>query len=358
MKFKFLFILLFSSMEIYSQNVYIPDANFKSHLLAIPALNINADTAIQVSEANNYAIGINCFAQNISSLTGIEAFINIPFLFCEANQITDLDLSNNTFLTNIRCNNNQLVSLNIGTNTNLLYLQCQFNQLPELIISGVPNLLELNARYNLLDSIDLSNNPDLTLLNLEHNEISRIDLSNNTSLETFEIIENKLQSLDLSMIPTIEYINVSIQFDPISSLKTLTEFSIRNGNNTIITYFDAMGNNNLECIEVDDAVYSETNWTNIHNNTEFSENCHPLIIDEIGDHYSIYPTLSTGKISFETETELFSKINIYDFSGKLAENFSFPSSNFKTLELSNLSNGMYFYSVDDGKAVGKFMIEK
>jgi hypothetical protein len=71
-----------------------------------------------------------------------------------------------------------------------------------------------------------------------------------------------------------------------------------------------------------------------------------------------YPSITNENISFETETELFSKISIYDFSGKLIENFSFNQTNFKTLELSNLSNGMYFYSVEDGKAVGKFMIEK
>lgn len=71
-----------------------------------------------------------------------------------------------------------------------------------------------------------------------------------------------------------------------------------------------------------------------------------------------YPSISDGKISFETETELFSQISIYDFSGKMIDNFTFPLSNFKTLELSNLSNGMYFYSVEDGKAVGKFVIEK
>lgn len=71
-----------------------------------------------------------------------------------------------------------------------------------------------------------------------------------------------------------------------------------------------------------------------------------------------YPSITHENISFETENELFSKIIIYDFSGKIIENFSFPPTNSKTLELSNLSNGMYFYSVEDGKAVGKFMMEK
>lgn len=71
-----------------------------------------------------------------------------------------------------------------------------------------------------------------------------------------------------------------------------------------------------------------------------------------------FPSITNGNISFETESKPFSKITIYDFSGKMVENFSFSPSNFKTLELSHLSNGMYFYSVEDGKARGKFMIGK
>lgn len=73
---------------------------------------------------------------------------------------------------------------------------------------------------------------------------------------------------------------------------------------------------------------------------------------------TVFPVLSKGQISFETESENFSSITIYDFSGKKIELFTFPSTNFHTLQLSKLACGMYFYSVDEGKATGKFMIEK
>lgn len=86
--------------------------------------------------------------------------------------------------------------------------------------------------------------------------------------------------------------------------------------------------------------------------------CSGIVENENQLQLSVYPNLTDGKISFETENELFSSITIYDFSGKQIENFIFSPSNFKTLQLSNLSNGMYFYSVDDGKAMGKFIIEK
>lgn len=71
----------------------------------------------------------------------------------------------------------------------------------------------------------------------------------------------------------------------------------------------------------------------------------------------IYPTLTSNEISFQSENEKFSQISTYDFSGKLVEQFNFTPTNFQTLQLSNLSNGLYFYSVDEGKAMGKFIKE-
>ena len=73
---------------------------------------------------------------------------------------------------------------------------------------------------------------------------------------------------------------------------------------------------------------------------------------------SIFPSVATDQISFESESENFSTLTIYDFSGKKIELFTFPSTNFHTLQLSKLACGMYFYSVNEGKATGKFMIEK
>jgi hypothetical protein len=52
----------------------------------------------------------------------IEAFINIDTLNCSNNQLTSLDISHNTALTNLDCSINQLTSLDISNDTNLLNL--------------------------------------------------------------------------------------------------------------------------------------------------------------------------------------------------------------------------------------------
>jgi len=60
----------------------------------------------------------------------------------------------------------------------------------------------------------------------------------------------------------------------------LTSLDVRNGNNTLFTYFWTVDNPNLTCISVDDATWSTTNWTNIDAASSFSLSCNPM-----ADHF-------------------------------------------------------------------------
>ena len=120
----------------FGQNVNIPDANFKAYLVGNTSINTNGDSEIQVSEANSFSGIINCnglLGSVINDLTGIEAFINLTEINIENNNVTNLDLSNNTSLTFVDAENNNLVSINLGNNTSLSYLDCSNNQLNKKI---------------------------------------------------------------------------------------------------------------------------------------------------------------------------------------------------------------------------------
>ena len=80
--------------------VNIPDANFKAYLVGNTAINTNGDTEIQLSEATAFNGQINCSSDNISDLTGIEAFTALTELYCYNNQLTSLDVISNLALTN------------------------------------------------------------------------------------------------------------------------------------------------------------------------------------------------------------------------------------------------------------------
>ena len=50
-------------------------------------------------------------------------------LYCRENQLSSLDVSNNTALTDLRCGNNQLTCLNLknGNNTNMFFMYALLN---------------------------------------------------------------------------------------------------------------------------------------------------------------------------------------------------------------------------------------
>ena len=49
-------------------------------------------------------------------------------MYCQNNQLTNLDLSHNNALNNLYCNNNQLTSLDLSHNNALYDLKCNDNK--------------------------------------------------------------------------------------------------------------------------------------------------------------------------------------------------------------------------------------
>ena len=148
MKKTLLIILVFCCINlIQAQNVNIPDVNFKNYLLSNSAINTNGDGQIQVSEAIAFNGSIFCGNKNISNLTGIQAFVNITELFCFANQLTTLNLSQNTALLYLDCSSNQLTSLNIksGNNTSLGWLYSTAN--PNLQCIQIDNINAIGSNW-------------------------------------------------------------------------------------------------------------------------------------------------------------------------------------------------------------------
>ena len=136
--------------------------------------------------------------KRLTSLKGIEYFESLTNLDCSWNQLTTLDVSNNTKLTNLECYNNQLTSLDICNNTKLDYLRCYENQLTTLDVSKNTKLTFLVCDGNPLTTLDVNNNTELTDLVCFSNQLTTLDISNNTKLTNLECGGNPLTTLDVS----------------------------------------------------------------------------------------------------------------------------------------------------------------
>ena len=84
-------------------------------------------------------------------------------LYCGSNQLTELDVSNNTALEVLYCGSNQLTELDVSNNTALEVLYCASNQLTELDVSNNTALEGLNCRNNQLTSLNLEANNSIAV---------------------------------------------------------------------------------------------------------------------------------------------------------------------------------------------------
>ena len=61
--------------------------------------------------------------------------MKLSSLGCAGNQLTSLDLSNNTALYEFGCDDNQLTSLDLSKNMELEYFTCSGNPLTKIILN-------------------------------------------------------------------------------------------------------------------------------------------------------------------------------------------------------------------------------
>lgn len=256
--FTILFFVFISEIT-QAQIVDIPDPNFKARLLeASPALNIafnsqgnpvtvdiNNNGEIEISEALNI-FRLEFFYDDISDLTGIQAFTNLNYLDCSGNFLSDLDISVNNNLEYLVVANNQLTNIDISQNHNLIRLDVSFNQLSHLNISLNPVIEILRCQGNILTELDVSQQPNLLRLDCSNNNLTALDITQNPNLVRFEAYANNLTTLDLTQNVNLERLEVGS--NNLSDLDLSQNLNLKYFNcyNNQITYLDLSNNDELE----------------------------------------------------------------------------------------------------------------
>lgn len=166
--------------------------------------------------------------RQLTSLEGLDCFVNLTSLDCSQNQLTEIDGSQlPQSLTQLYCSGNNLQKFDISTlkeltyldcsgcfsepsrssysngtldlsnHPNLEYLYCGNNNLQTLDVTLIPKLKTLNCDMNNLTKLDLSNNPNLEILFCNNNKLQTLDITQNLNLESFSITDNNLTELKL-----------------------------------------------------------------------------------------------------------------------------------------------------------------
>ena len=156
--------------SINAQIINFTDANFKAKLLSANisnsvALDINGNQIIIDINSNNeieqsesllvYSLDVS--NSNISSLQGLNNFINLIELRCNNNLLSILDVSSNVNLYYINCNNNLLTTIDTSSINDLGFgISCANNLLTSLNLKGIGNNFDMS-----LTGLTYYNNPNL-----------------------------------------------------------------------------------------------------------------------------------------------------------------------------------------------------
>tara|TARA_R110002033_G_scaffold1389_1_gene12260 strand:- start:8784 stop:11156 length:2373 start_codon:yes stop_codon:yes gene_type:complete len=348
--------------------VTIPDANFKAYLVGNAAINTNGDTEIQCSEAIAFTGFINIEYQNVSDLTGIEAFINMTSFRCNNNNnLASLNLSANTAITYIKCDNNGLTSINLSGLTNLETLDCYNNSLTNLDVSGFTVLSYLNCYDNSLTSLNVSGATALESIYCYNNNLTNIDVSTNTNLLELACANNNLTSLNVSGATALEQLNCSENsitsldvsantnlYDIIVNNNALISLNLANGNNAALTSFIATSNAALSCIKIDAGFTPPSNWQK-DATASYSDDCAALSVDDFTvQNISIYPNPVNNTLNIQLEDTL-EKVEVYSILGaKVIEHKN------SSINVSKLASGLYLLKVytEEGKVGVKRFIKQ
>ena len=153
---KKILLTLLIPITVFGQYTNIPDANFELALLNL-GYDFVIDGVVETSAIDTLSeLYIN--NENISDLTGIEDFITLKSLFCYNNNLSTLNLSNNTQLFEVTCSGNNLISIDLrnGNNLGLWYFLSMNN--PNLNCIDVEDISYCEYNWSVDSWTSFSNN--------------------------------------------------------------------------------------------------------------------------------------------------------------------------------------------------------
>ena len=288
-------------------------------------------------ELNSRVEKLNCSGNKLTDLWLDPRGNSLKYLTCSVNELTSLDLSKCSELTELSCSSNKLTSLDLSANKKLQKIVAQTNALTTLDTQNLPELTDLylwgnhdlksidvskNTKLEFLSvshckltSLNVSNNRKLVKLYVDDNQLTALDVRSNYMLKKLGCYENQITALDLSSNVALEYLGVNdnpiteLNLHPLSNLQELscykmkltkldvsrcTELRRLYCNDNQIETLDLRSNKKLETL------YCQNNrlsWLDLSSNTaldpryvDCSGNVYDIKVDR-NLQYKVYPDL-------------------------------------------------------------------
>lgn len=175
----------------------------------LKTLHCNGNDLTELNLTNNTELEeLKCFSNNLTALN-ISQNSKLKRLYCSYNRLTQLDVTKNELLEEFHCYNNQLSELNVTMNKKLRELGCLSNKISSLDLSQNGELLELYCSENQLTELNVSKNTQLLRLSCSQNALTLLDLSQNIALHALYCTDNKFTQIDLKANINLRELNCS-----------------------------------------------------------------------------------------------------------------------------------------------------
>ena len=223
---------------------------------------------------------LNLSNKSLTSLSGLEHFVNLEslyiyknnlvsidlssfpkltFLSCYSNYLTSLDISNNPLLATLYCYyNDNLTNLDISNHTALTTLECYYcDGLISLDVSGCTSLTTLDSYYcESLESLDATNCSALSELDCKYcSSLTSLVADNCTALTTLNANScSSMTSLNLSgcsALSTVYCYSCDLSSLNLSSCTSLSKLSCYSNSLTEIDLSDCTALTELYCYDND-----------------------------------------------------------------------------------------------------------
>ena len=274
--------------------------------------NDNQLTDLNVSRATELG-GLYCGDNNLTSLD-VSNITGLSYLDCRNNRLTELNVENNTALQEIYCWDNQLDSLDVTNNTELLDLFCSNNALTALHLENNTALRRLECYGNQLTALDVTQNTALTELTCSDNQITALDVTQNTALENLICGSNQLAVLDVTQNTALTQLFCGGNELTALDVSHNTELTMLESFNNQLTDLNIANNTKLNYL---DCAWNQLTSLDVSNNTAL-------------DHLSCYGNqLTSLDVSNNTALQY---CNCYDNQMKFST---------LTMNLSNITYAVY-----------------
>jgi hypothetical protein len=265
-----------AAADVQFDEAHFPDANLRAALSTAYSSFTSDNVLTDVEIASIIYLGVD--NRSVSDLTGVGYLTHLLTLSCYNNNLTTIDISNNTALQSLYCGKNPLTSLDISNNPKLTDLRCPSCKLTSLDLSTDTVLQYLDCSDNKLVTLDLTVNKALTDVYCRDNLLmTTLTLGSKPKLLTLECTYDPLTPtvLDIANCPVIKKLSCNgIPFGTFTQINpTLEELSC---NGCKLTSLTLLPSSNLKILSCSDNLLSSIDVTKNTGLTSLSFSNNPI----------------------------------------------------------------------------------